>query len=122
MNRDVTALAKENERLRATLRSLQAQQGGIPPAQALAVVANALDERDRALAVAARITSVLLKRDASRGVQLVGNGHSEHVIELTAADMASVDGTGLAIEPTDGGGFRLALRPAPARPMEGKPG
>lgn len=119
MSRDAMALAKENEQLRNTLRSLQAQQGSIPPAQALAVLARALDERDRGLALAARITSVPLKREASRGVQLVGNGHGTVSIELTTADLSSVDATALAIEPMPGGGFRLVLRPTIA-PPEGR--
>lgn len=103
MNRDLAAVLRENEQLRAAVREVEAQRHQISATECLARVATALDQRDGALALAVRIVSVLMLRQSKQGVVLVGDSAPEIVLDLGPDDMAEVDGTRLQVETLDEG-------------------
>lgn len=112
-HRNAMELARENEQLRAAVRDLQAGRA-LHPAEALAMVAEALDARDKALADAARVTSALAMRCVERQALLVvaqAGMREEEVIELPGPELKGLDGCALRLEVREDGGFNVRIRP-----------
>lgn len=115
MSRDAMALARENEQLRAEVLRLQ-QGREMDPQEHVAMVAKALMDRDSALRLAMRVTSVLLARAKDAIPVIRGDGTWEFSADCTAKDFATADGGQLRLEALPDGGQRvtLVLRAPPA--------